>query len=64
MDGEPKNKREARRWIREYWASLIRSADMGGVADMENDYLDEVWGTECERIHDTLMKRSGKATRP
>ena len=51
---EPKNKREARKWVREHWAYLIQHADMGAVGDIGNDHIDEIWSDECERIHKRL----------
>jgi len=55
VEGEPNGRREARRWIRQHWADLIRGADMGGVGDMNNDFLDEVWEDECRRISERLV---------
>lgn len=57
--GEPQNKREARAWIREHWATLIGQADMGAVADMANDHLDAVWSDECRKIADRLTPSTG-----
>ena len=54
--GEPKNKREARRWVREHWADMVRQSDMGAVADLGNDHIDAVWGEECERIANRLER--------
>lgn len=49
-DGLPENKTEARKWVRKHWASVIRNADMGDVAELNNDHLDAVWSDECIRI--------------
>lgn len=53
LDG-PGTKREARRWIRQHWAYIINNADMGGVADLDNQYLNDVWSDECKKISHRL----------
>jgi hypothetical protein len=53
-DRLPRNRREARKWVREHWAALIRAADMGAVADLESDMIDDVWSDECQRIAERL----------
>jgi uncharacterized protein YbdZ (MbtH family) len=57
MSGLPKNKREARQWVRTHWADLIYMADMGGVGDLCNDHLDAVWSDECQKIAARLAPR-------
>lgn len=52
----PTNKREARQWIREHWADLIAYSDMGGVADLDNRNLDDVWSDECAKIAQRLRR--------
>ncbi len=58
--GEPQNRREARRWLNLYWAQIIAHADMGGVADMQNDFLDDVWGDQCRKIAQRLRDSAGE----
>ena len=55
--GEPKNKREARRWIRAHWADLIDYSDMGAVGDLGNDHIDAVWSDECRKIAKRLTRQ-------
>ncbi|MGQ2942955.1 MAG: hypothetical protein ACT6Q7_03020 [Blastomonas fulva] len=50
----PHNKREARRWVRAHWADMVRNSDMGAVADLDNEHLEEVWDDECRKIADRL----------
>lgn len=46
----PKTKREARQWVRSHWAAMINYADMGGVADLGSDLIEEIWEDECAKI--------------
>lgn len=43
-------RRQARAWVRGYWANKIKSADMGAVSDMQVDAIDAVWDDECDKI--------------
>lgn len=56
--GLPRNRREARKWIRAHWAALIDCADMGGVGDLECDAIDAVWSDECRAISRRLAARA------
>ena len=53
----PRNKREARLWVRRHWSDFIAYADMGGVADLKNDHLDAVWGDECLRVSKRIARK-------
>lgn len=57
---EPKNRREARKWIRLHWAELIGRACMGAVADIGNDHLEDVWEDECDKIAKRLKVMSAE----
>lgn len=53
---EPKDRREARKWVREHWADLIKYSDMGAVGDTGNDFIEAVWDDECEKIAKRLVR--------
>lgn len=47
----PKNKREARKWIRKHWAEFIYQSDMQFDA---NEHIASVWKDECLKIANRL----------
>ncbi len=54
----PRNKTEARRWVRHHWADLIRGSDMGAAGDLDCPHLEEVWDDECRKIAARLERKN------
>ena len=46
----PTTKREARKWVREHFASYIENADMGLDGDEVNELICEVFTDESQKI--------------
>lgn len=46
----PTTKREARKWVREHFASYIENADMGLDGDEVNELICEVFDDESQKI--------------
>ncbi len=51
---QPRNKREARRWVRLHWATFMESADVPAqheqMPDAADDLIGEVWAEESARL--------------
>jgi len=51
----PRNKSEARRWVRLHFAEYVSNADMGWD-DVHCGPLESVWADECAKIAARLRK--------
>lgn len=56
-------RREARRYVREHWATLIEQADLQFTAP---EGVEEIWGDECEKTATRIRGRAAleQETRP
>jgi hypothetical protein len=43
-------KREARRWVRGFWADRMRSGDIPDLPEDYEEVITEVWADECLRL--------------